>query len=129
MTKLLTTILITIILASCNNSNKTESKESALKLLSSPADTASAEPYLFTDKKGVVYLSWIEKTKGKSLLKFSVLNNENWSEADTITFGSDWFVNWADYPMLASDGSNNLIAHILQKSGKGTYAYDVKFIT
>jgi len=129
MNKLLNTILLTIIFASCNDSNKTDNKESSLKLLNSPADTVSAEPHLFTDKNGLVYLSWIEKTKEKSLLKFSVLINENWSEPATITSGSDWFVNWADYPMLASNGSNNLIAHILQKSGKGTYAYDVKFIT
>ncbi|MFN2457660.1 MAG: exo-alpha-sialidase [Chitinophagaceae bacterium] len=128
MTKLLHTILLTIIVASCNNIDKTENKASYLKLLSSPADTVSAEPYLFTDKNGLVYLSWIEKIKEKSLLKFSVLNNEKWSEPYTITSGSDWFVNWADYPMLASDGSNSLIAHILQKTGTGTYAYDVKFI-
>jgi hypothetical protein len=61
MNKLLNTILLTIIFASCNDSNKTDNKESSLKLLNSPADTVSAEPYLFTDKNGLVYLSWIEK--------------------------------------------------------------------
>jgi hypothetical protein len=136
MSKLLNVILVITVLASCNDSNqsrndskKTVNGESSLEQLDSPADSVSAEPYLFTDKNGLVYLSWIEKAREKSLLKFSVFNNEKWSEAKTITSGSDWFVNWADYPMLASNGSNNLIAHILQKSGKGTYAYDVKFVT
>ena len=119
-----------IVLASCKNQPKeTEPKESVLKQLDSPADSVSAEPYLFTDKNGLVYLSWIEKAKEKATLKFSVLNHDAWSQPTTIASGNNWFVNWADYPMLASDGGNNLIAHILQKSGDGTYAYDVKFST
>ncbi len=129
MTKLLNVLLLMIVFTSCNNSKKTENKESSLKQLISPADSVSAEPYLFTDKNGLVYLSWIEKTKGQSVLRFSVLNNEEWSVPNTIASGNNWFVNWADYPMLASDGNNNLMAHFLQKSGKGTYAYDVKLST
>jgi len=129
MNKLLNIILVIIVLTSCTDPKKTGSGESSLEPLNSPADSVSAEPYLFTDKNGLVYLSWIEKAKEKSLLKYSVLNNGNWSQPDTITSGNNWFVNWADYPMLASDGSNNLIAHILQKSATGTYAYDVKVTT
>lgn len=128
MTKLLNVILLIIVFASCNNSKERDNDVNALKQLDSPADSVSAEPYLFTDKNGLVYLSWIEKTKEKNSLKFSVLNNERWSVPSIITSGNNWFVNWADYPMLSSDG-NNLIAHILQKSAESTYAYDVKFIT
>ena len=129
MTKFLNTLLFTIVLASCNDVKKKDNNINALKQLNSPADSVSAEPYLFTDKNGLVYLSWIEKSKQNSSLKFSVLKNKSWSAPYTITSGNNWFVNWADYPMLSSDGSNNLIAHILQKSGESTYAYDVKFIT
>lgn len=125
MNKLLNGFLMIIVLASCNDTSKTKIRKSSLVQLNSPVDSVSAEPYLFTDENGLVYLSWIEKTQDKSLLKFSVLNNENWSDPDTITSGSNWFVNWADYPMMASNGSN-LIAHILQKSAEGTYTYDVK---
>jgi len=102
--------------------------ESKLKQLNTPANSVSAEPYLFTDKNDLVYLSWIEKTKDSSKLKFSVLNNDVWSASTTIASGNNWFVNWADYPMLAMD-ENNLIAHILQKSATGTYTYDVKYFT
>ncbi len=128
MNKLLNTLLLVIIFASCKDSKKTDMEESSLKQLNSPADSVSAEPYLFTDKNGLVYLSWIEKSKENSVLKFSVLTNETWSEPNTIASGNNWFVNWADYPMLVSDGSNNLMAHILQKSEEGKYTYDVKFI-
>ena len=89
----------------------------------------SAEPYLFTDKNGIVYLSWIEKDSFNSTLKYSSLHNEKWSEPAVIASGNDWFVNWADYPVIATDGSNNLVSHFLQKSEKGTYTYDVKLTT
>jgi hypothetical protein len=135
MIKLLNAILLLIGFASCNdsttntnNTNNTNS-ESSLQHQYSPADTASAEPYLFTDKNGLVYLSWIQKAEGKHHLKFAVLNNENWSKPITITSGNNWFVNWADYPMIASDGNNNLMAHILQKSADGKFTYDVKLTT
>lgn len=128
MTKFLNAIILIVVLASCNDLKKTDKAASALKQLSSPADSVSAEPYLFTDTTGLVYLSWVEKTKGISQLKYSVLNNDNWSSPVAITSGSNWFVNWADYPMLASNG-NDLIAHILQKSAEGKYTYDVKLIT
>ena len=137
MNKLFSVLLLFIAMSSCKNAPKqTDSKNnnsagaiSNLKYLSSPADSVSAEPYLFTDKNGLVYLSWIEKTKEKSLLKFSVLKNEQWSEPIVINSGNNWFVNWADYPLLAADGANNLIAHFLEKSEKGTYTYDVKLVT
>jgi hypothetical protein len=97
--------------------------------IESPADSVSAEPYLFTDKNGIVYLSWIEKEGQNSTLKYSSLVNEKWSEPAIIASGNDWFVNWADYPVIAADGSNNMVSHFLQKSEKGTYTYDVKLIT
>jgi hypothetical protein len=97
--------------------------------ITSPVDSPSAEPYLFTDKNGNVYLSWITKEGENSTLKYSSLNNEKWSDPAIIASGKDWFVNWADYPVIATDGNNNLISHFLQKSEKGTYTYDVKVIT
>ncbi len=114
----------------CNTQPKTPVDEKiSPKVLNAPADSLSAEPYLFTDKNGLVYLSWIEKRKDKSFLKFSILNDKRWSIPRVIDSGANWFVNWADYPMLASDGENNMIAHILEKSSKSTYAYDVKILT
>ena len=128
MIKIINALLLIIVFTSCNDSKKTDKRGSSLKQLNSPADSVSAEPYLFTDKNGLVYLSWVGKTKEKFLLKYSVLNNDNWSEPVAITSGSNWFVNWADYPMLASNG-NDLMAHILQKSTEGKYTYDIKLIT
>lgn len=131
-------ILLIALLASCNNASKETEKKAIdstgsatdnVKTLSSPADTLSEEPYLFSDKNGMVYLSWIEKKMGKTVLKFSMMYEKKWMESQVISTGDNWFVNWADYPLLASDGDNNLAAHFLEKSEKGTYTYDVKLVT
>lgn len=130
MVRIIIFLLSIVLFVSCKNSeNKTEDEIHQLKVFASPADSPSAEPYLFTDKNDVVHLSWIEKRKEISFLKFSTLNNGQWSIPTIITKGKDWFVNWADYPMMASDGDGNLIAHVLEKSEKSTYAYDVKLVT
>lgn len=130
MIRLLLTLIVSMFLLACNTPEKKASTEKdSLKTLSSPADSLSAEPYLFTDKNGTVYLSWIEKVKETSSLKFSRLNDDQWSKPGVIASGNNWFVNWADYPMLASDGEGNMIAHILEKSENDTYTYDVKLVT
>ena len=129
--KLVLTVIFFIFFFSCRNNeqaNDPEIQAKQVKQLVSPVDTASAEPYLFTDKNGLVYLSWIERIGKESFLKFSTLHDSSWSAPIVIASGSNWFVNWADYPLLAADGNNNLIAHYLEKSGKGTYAYDVKWV-
>ncbi len=129
--KLVLTVIFFIFLFSCRNNeqaNDPEIQAKQVKQLDSPADTASAEPYLFTDKNGLVYLSWIERIGKESFLKFSTLHDSSWSAPIVIASGSNWFVNWADYPLLVADGNNNLVAHYLEKSGKGTYAYDVKWV-
>ena len=94
--------------------------------MDSPAKAPSAEPYLFTDSKGVVYLSWIEQEDTLHHFKFSRLIDGRWSAPILMASGSTWFVNWADYPMMATDGADNIIAHVLDTSGEGMYAYDIK---
>ena len=84
------------------------------------------EPYLFTSNTGQTYLSWIEKTPEKSFFKYSVWENNAWSEPNLIAEGSDWFVNWADYPQMSSFEDGTLIAFYLEKSGPGTFAYNIK---
>jgi len=128
MKKILIALSVAGIIISCaggKNEKPAEISEN-IKMLTSPASDSCAEPFLFTDKNGTVYLSWIEKRGKESSLKFSVLTNDKWSEPVTIASGRNWFVNWADYPVIASDGSNNLLAHFLEKSDTAKFTYDVK---
>lgn len=92
----------------------------------SPAASPSAEPYLFTDKNDTTYLSWVEKTDSAHAFKFAKWMDGAWTVPTVIATGNNWFVNWADYPMIATHGEKNYVSHVLSKSGEDTYAYDVK---
>lgn len=121
-------ILICLIGTACSVKKSADEQSPQVKFLASPSKSRSGEPFLFTDKDSTVYLSWIEKSEDNSSLKFSSLQNGQWTEPIIIASGNTWFVNWADYPMIATNG-NQLAAHFLDKSGEGTYAYDVKLTT
>jgi len=112
-----------------NNNEIKTGPFTSINYLASPAKSPSSVPHLFTDKNGEVFLSWIEKEDKVNLFKFSRLENGQWSEPKLITSGDTWFVNWADYPMIATDGTENFVAHILDKSSEGTYSYDIKMFT
>ena len=126
MNKLLLAITFICAAISCTN-NINEKGMAAVKQMPSPAKDSCAEPYLFTSKGGTVFLSWVEKKGKEAALKFSSLQNDNWTGPVTIASGNNWFVNWADYPAIATDG-NNFIAHYLEKSDTAKFTYDVKLV-
>lgn len=126
MKKVTYLFLSVFILFSCSKDQKGNESSLTVTPSVSPAGERSATPYLFTDKNNTTYLSWTEKTDTINLFKYAKLESGNWSAPFLITSGKSWFVNWADYPMIAADGESNLLAHVLNKSGDGTYAYDVK---
>jgi hypothetical protein len=86
----------------------------------------SAEPNLFTDSAGNIFLSWIEKNGDTGILQYAKLENDKWTKSITIASGNNWFINWADYPQFISNGKNGFLASTLVKRGKSTYAYDVQ---
>ena len=73
-------------------------------------------------------MSWLEPAgeTGRFALRFARYDGA-WSKPRTIVEGSNFFVNWADFPSINADRQGNLIAHWLQKSGATTYAYDVRY--
>ena len=94
----------------------------AILTLASPAGPGSAEPHLAVTRDGALLLSWVE---GKSL-KFAEYEGGRWSSPRTIATRDDFFVNWADFPSIVEDARGTLFVHWLQKSGPGTYTYDVR---
>lgn len=82
-------------------------------------------PYLYTDLDGNTYMLWTEANEEENKLLLSTLSKNTWTEPQLIAQGKDWFVNWADYPVMATKQGVNFIAHYLTKSSEGTYSYDV----
>jgi hypothetical protein len=83
------------------------------------------QPQLSASDRGII-LSWVERNGQRATLKFSERTSAGWSEARVVASGTDWFVNWADVPSVMRLANGTLAAHWLQKSGPGTYAYDVR---
>ena len=131
MKKLLTALMLMVAMISCKNNDRQrgENKVAEVKRLASPATDSCAEPFLFSDKNGLVYLSWIEKKGKENFLKFSTWVNGKWTTPNLISSGKNWFVNWADYPLLSADAGGHLIAHFLEKSDTAKFTYDVKMIS
>ena len=99
--------------------------------IENPSGNNSGESSLHVDESGKVYLSWIDiKDDSISALQYAPLGSEKFDEPITIASGTDWFVNWADFPSLVRyPDSKKLLAHWLQKSDQGTYDYDVRIST
>ncbi len=94
--------------------------------LPSPAGQGSGQPNLAVAPDGRIYLSWIDRLgEGRFALRFSRREGAGWSVPQTIAEGTNWFVNWADFPSMVVLPDGTLAAHWLAKSGPGTYAYDV----
>ena len=123
MNKFLIACSFICLLWSCDQKKETEKRE-IVASIESPTGDNSAQPFLFSGEKTL--LSWIE-SQGDSIfsLKYSELKNEKWDSAKTITSGTNWFVNWADFPAIAEQ-NGNLLSHYLQMSAEGTYTYDIR---
>ena len=117
-----------LLFISCQDENKSaDSNREVLTELLVPSKE-SATPNLFVSESGQVYLSWVEYLNDTTdALKYATLEQASWSTPQSIATGSDWFVNWADFPSFVGykDGGQTLAAHWLQKSNSGTYDYDV----
>ena len=84
----------------------------------------NAQPNLVSSN-GTLSLSWISsKRENKASLHFSQFKKGKWIKPQTIANGSDWFVNWADFPAHAINEDLIITSH-LKKSASGIYTYDV----
>ncbi|MEP1096034.1 MAG: hypothetical protein ABJG78_13050 [Cyclobacteriaceae bacterium] len=116
-------------LLACSRPTKEESKNVDLEKITIPIGDNASLPYLITGEDESLYFSWVEKKdSGWVELKYSKMVDNVWSAPAVIARGNDWFVNWADYPMVAVDSDGNMLAHYLAKSASGTYAYDVNIV-
>ena len=96
-----------------------------IRPVASPAAGESGQPQLTVSGRGVL-LSWVERAGPQATLKFAERGETGWTQPRTVASGDDWFVNWADVPSVVRLNDGSLAAHWLQKSGPGTYAYDVR---
>ena len=94
----------------------------------SPTGVDAAEPFVGSGPDGQMTLSWLERNADSSVaLRLATLapDGATWSAPTEIVRRTDLFVNWADFPSVVPLDEGRLLAHWLQRSGDGRYAYDV----
>lgn len=83
-------------------------------------------PRLSSNDNGEVFLSWFEKVDSVEWsIKSSIFSNKEWTNPKVISKSKPYFINWADFPSINNINQDTLVAHWLEKSGSGTYDYDV----
>jgi len=92
--------------------------------LPNPAAPGSIAPRL-TLWAGTPVMSWLETTETGHTLRFATLENDVWSDVRTAGSGTDWFVNWADFPSVVRTDRSQWAAHWLVKKPGNPYAYDI----
>ncbi len=123
-------ILFLTLLISCKSEIKksdeplSSKNEMVVQELPNPTLINSSLPKLYSNGERL-YMSWVEKRDTVTVLKYAFFKNNSWSIPEEITSGTNWFVNWADYPAIA-ENNGNILTNLLQKSTNGTYTYDVK---
>lgn len=74
---------------------------------------------------GNVLLTWLENIADGHALYGAELDGDQWSNAEQIVQGNDFFANWADLPTTVENAEGKRFAHWLSKLGEDTYAYGV----
>ena len=92
----------------------------------SPSGPGATEPNFSVAPNGRVYMSWLEPADTGYALRIASYDGKAWSAPSTVRTGTDFFVNWADFPSVQVLNGKRLAAHWLQRAGKGTYAYHVR---
>ncbi len=111
-------LLLLIILASCSKN------DFVVEDVPFSFGENNAQPNLVSNGDHLT-LSWISSVEDSNAnLFYSQYKDDNWSVPTSIASGSDWFVNWADFPAHAVNENLILTSH-LKKSDSGTYNYDI----
>ncbi|WP_339865391.1 hypothetical protein [uncultured Algoriphagus sp.] len=120
--KQLLSLLPLIFLLSCQ---KNIAPEPLFEILNFPGTGGTSFPSLNSDGENLL-LSYVGKLNDTTYgVFYSQFEKDQFGSSQLITEGSDWFINWADFPAITQN-KGNLLVHNLQKSAPDTYAYDVK---
>lgn len=126
--RVLVVVSIAMVFLNCKQKKKEQpsnvSEEATIQFIENPSEERSALPRLFSNGNEL-YFSWTQTKDTTDYLKYAVLKNETWQAVETVTSGTDWFTNWADFPAIA-ENNGSVLTNTLQRSAGGTYTYDIK---
>lgn len=116
-------LCLVVWISACNKKSKSTMDFNEIPFLQ---DSNAILPYL-TTQSGQLYLSWVDTLTGSNPRFFYTrLQDEKWLPPTILATGHNWFINWADYPMIAVY-KGKILSHYLQKATVAPMAYDIKF--
>jgi hypothetical protein len=91
---------------------------------------AAVTPHVIADPQGGWLLSLqTREDQGCSTLMVASVDDEGRAAPpQTVARGCERFVNWADFPAIVIADNGDWLTWWLQKSGPGTYAYDIHVV-
>jgi hypothetical protein len=92
--------------------------------IASPATGTSLGPQMTTSSRGAL-LSWVEQTGDVATLKFAERTSSGWTPARTVASGNDWFLSYADVPMVVRLSNGTVVANWLKATNPRIEAYDL----
>lgn len=101
-------------------------RDAEVQTLQVPAGAGSLAPRLHVPEGRAPVLSWLEPAGDGHALRFARFVKGGFSAPLTVATGTDWFANWADTPSVIALADGRLVGHWLEKSGPGTYSYDIR---
>lgn len=117
-------IMISLLVSCKTETSKSETvvlvnnRHTAIIEIKNPSLINSSLPRLFSNGEDLL-MSWIQNKDSIASLKYSNFNGINWTAPTEIITGSDWFVNWADFPAIAYN-NGSILTNILKKSAEET---------
>lgn len=100
--------------------------DSSVRLVVNPAGAFSRLPRLAALPGAGLVASWVAPTADGHVLRFAVWRDGAWSPSREVARGSDWFVNWGDFPSVVPITERFWSAHWLVKQRGGKpYEYDI----
>ena len=97
----------------------------AIQALPSPAGANSSEPQI-TMQGDQAILSWLEVSGPRATLKFAERSPSGWSTPQTVSSGSNFFVNAYDVPSVRALVDGTLVANWLETNGPDPDASKVR---
>jgi hypothetical protein len=95
--------------------------------VANPGGPGSRYPHLATGPDGTLLMSWLQpRAGGGHELRYTAWEGATWGESRVVTSGTDWFVNWADFPSVVAGADGLRIAHWLQQRPEHVYSYDIR---
>lgn len=120
---------LVFLVAACGGNGAPEQFRLDVQPIANPAGNHSGQLFVSGTPSNQFILSWIEAQEGGHMLATSIYDGSGWSDVRPVASGTDWFVNWADFPILLPRNDSLWYATLLEKSGPGVYAYHVMTTT